>query len=835
MVGRRWARSAFAALAWSLAAGACSSSSGKSSTPAPTGAVARFTLSGDTPPNYLDVPFPSDVYLVSGKIMDPVPGVDAVVTLNSQFLTHELGKLNGFSRVALASFYVDDFSQPLDDQGDVAYAGIDPTSLPANEDACIADTSSVFVIDLAATDPTKARVRCRAAIHDDSLRLSKTRPVLAVGPGAGLVLPEAHRYAAVLTSRVRTTSGLSVAPSADFAAVASGARSGTVATMYGSALDAVNAALGSALASDGSSVVSIAPYTTMATTGEMFTLRESLDAMPALALKWDAASMAPMGAAKFAAPVNGALPAGFTASLDAWLGVATQKLPDGTDDPDFTLPVRAHDQIAALGSAVFQAANFLVTKPGGYSTLDDQTFSYDASGHIIPAPDRPTVPIWISIAIPRAPMPAAGYPCVIVQHGAGLARSEYFMALANTLAARGWMSVAIDAVVQGARAPEAIYQVDTVTDWQSAPGATYAGPDGFADRLDAHNKPVASTTGSFNGQLDLFGNGLDIGALRDQVREEEIDVTQVVRLLTSAPDLSPLQTGAVVPVVDPTKIAYVGGSMGAIMGAVAAAIEPKVTLWALNVGGGGILSDDGIYAPAEGAALGLALAASFALEGDLFDASHPVGSLAQAILDEADPVDFASYLVTAPGTVHGTPLAPRNVLATSVLYDASASNEIEEALARAAGLGLATPNVGTNSGARTLAEVRDPTQIPDRLPLPDVDPDSTGLIHDTPVPGVTAVLVQTGPGIHYWNLTQSTGAIDYPVPYNASTSELDPSLQFTVRCSYVAAQATMTRFFADGFAGKVPNVTGFQPAVRDFDDDGYPDATDADPSNPKVH
>lgn len=92
--------------------------------------------------------------------------------------------------------------------------------------------------------------------------------------------------------------------------------------------------------------------------------------------------MAPMGATKFAAPVRGVVPAGFTASLDAWLGVATQKLADGTDDPDFTLPVRAHDAVAAMGTAVFHAASFLVTKAGGYDTLDDQTFTYDPSGHL---------------------------------------------------------------------------------------------------------------------------------------------------------------------------------------------------------------------------------------------------------------------------------------------------------------------------------------------------------------------------------------------------------------------------------------------------------------------
>jgi hypothetical protein len=815
-------------------AGCGSSKSGGSAQTTPTVPTARFTLSGDTPPNYLDVPFPSDAYLANGKIVDPLPGLDALIRINTQFFTHELGKMNGFSRTGLASFYVDDFSQPLDDGGDPVYAQIDPASLPANEDACMADASSVFLVDLAASDPSKARLPCRALIHDDTLRLSKTRPVLSAGPARGVVLVEGHRYAVVLTSRIKTTAGMNVAPSADFTNVASGQRAGSIATMYGSAIDAVNAALGSALASDGAKLIAIAPYTTMANTGEMFALRESLDAMPAPALKWDAASMAPMGAVRFAAPVNATLPAGFTASLDDWLGVATQKLPDGHDDPDFTLPVRAHDAIAALGTAVFQAANFLTGKLGDYGTLDDQTFTYDASGHVVPAPDRPTTPVWIGIAVPKAPMPASGYPCVIVQHGAGGSRSDLFVALANVFAAKGWMSVAIDGVAQGARAPEAMYQVDTVTDWQGAPGARYAGPDGFADRLDSSNKPVASTTGSVNGQLDLFAQGLNLGAVRDQIREMQIDIAQVARLLASAPDLSPLQTGAAPPKVDATKLAYVGGSMGSEVGMVSAAIEPNVGLWALNVGGGGLISEDGIFAPAEGSLLGLGVAANFALPGDFFDAGHPVATLGQTVVDPADPINYASYLVTAPGSIHGKPIAPRNIVATQVLYDASVAGEIAESWARAAGIGLATPNVGSNSGVRTLDEVRDPTKVPDRVPLPDVNPDGSGLIHDTPVQGVTAVAVQTGPGTHYVNLIQSHAHVTFPIPYSSSTSALDASAQFDVRCSYVAQQAMMTRFFADGFAGTVPNVTGFQPPVRDFDDDGNPDATDPDPSNPQV-
>src|ERR1035441_7685864 len=80
-----WGRSVFAVLVGCVTAAGCSSSGGKGGATAPTGVVARFTLSGDTAPNYLDVPFPSDVYLANGKIVDPLPGLDAVVRLNTQF------------------------------------------------------------------------------------------------------------------------------------------------------------------------------------------------------------------------------------------------------------------------------------------------------------------------------------------------------------------------------------------------------------------------------------------------------------------------------------------------------------------------------------------------------------------------------------------------------------------------------------------------------------------------------------------------------------------------------------------------------------------------------
>jgi hypothetical protein len=800
--------------------GACSSGSG-----AP---VARFELAGDTPPAFLDVPFPSDVYLANGKVMDPIPGVDALVTRGAQYVTHELGKLNGFGQAEFSFFLVDDPTQPIGEDGHPGPAAIDPASLPIDEDACVADTSSVFLIDLEATDPSKARVRCRAKIHDDSAT-SDARPVVAVGPGLGVVLEEGHRYAAVLTSRVRDATGAHLVASADFQALLSGSRSGAVATLYGGAIDTVQGAIGDALASDGAQIVAVAPYTTQSTTGEMFKLRESLEQMPVPALAWDAASMAPMGAAKFAALVSGVLPAGFTASLDDWLGV-DKKLNDGSDDPDYlNTSVLPHDQIAAIGTAVFQAANFLQYPGGGYADLDYATFARDGSGAIVPNPGQPTMPIWVSFAIPKTPMPANGFPCVIAEHGLPGSRADIFMYLANALTAKGFVVAAIDMITNGARAVHANYRVDQFTDWENAPGATYAGPDGFADNLDGNDQPAVA--GATAGPYEMVGLGTNYGAYRDQTRQAEIDVSQLARVLASDPDLSPLQTGATAPRIDATKIAYLGGSFGSIVGGVAAAFEPLIRTWVLNVGGGQLLPSSSSAALNEQRTKPGYLVA-FGVNGQFIEPAHPLTSLLQVALDPSDPLVFAPYLVSHPATIDGQPLPPRNVLAIEVLYDQEFGNDGTEAWARAAGIGLAVPNVGPNAGVTTMDEVRDPTKVPDRIPLPDVPPDGSGLIHDTPIAGITAVLVQNSPGSHYRNLEVSSDPRTFPVPFNAETQPL--AAPYSVPDSYLQMQATVTRFLQDAFAGNVPNVTGFAPPVRDVDGDGNPDATDPDPNDPTV-
>jgi dienelactone hydrolase len=764
-----------------------------SSDPAPpptnSGPVARFKLSDA--PDFMEVPFPSDVYLQGGTVK--VPGLDRVFKVGSSYLSHELERMDGFSRVALAMFYVDDPGAPLDDDGEVAFAPIDRSTLPVDEKACVADESSVFVLDL----QEGTRVPCRADFHDDSQK-SRGRPNVAVGPARGIVLEEGRRYAAVMTDRVRDTQGRAVRASEDLAKVSG---------MYKEALDKARALL-----PGGANIVAIAPFTTHTRVREMLEIKATLDAQPAPVLKWDQASVSPMKAARFG---RAPLPADFTATLDDWLGVATEKLPDGTDDPDAALPVRAHDKIAAVGTAVFEATSFLQKKPGGYPELDHATFARDAAGKVVPTG---TEKIWVTIAIPTAAMPADGYPVVIIQHGLGGSRS-YLLELANTICARGWIAVAIDSVTFGARAPGAEFQRDEHSDYETR-GATYKGGDGLAD---------PDRFGNRNGNTDLFGSLKNIGALRDQFRQAELDTTQLVRLLRDPSlDLSPLQAGAK---IDPARVAYLGDSLGSIQGAVAATLEPNVKHWVLNVAGGGLLTELASRGPAIGAILQLAAGANFGFLRVNLNESHPMNVVLQNIVDPADPIIYAPHLIRKP--LAG---GPKNILQFEVLYDELVSNEANESLARAAGIGLALPNAGSNAG---ISNLKDLSANPWRVPLPDVAPDDQQEIHDTPVPGVTAVVVQVSPAQHGSNLVRSTGERQFAIPYAQFDKEpanvhLDVGKYITVRCPYRELQAMLTRFLEDGFAGRVPRVSGIKPPVRDADDDGITDDKDPDPINPQI-
>jgi dienelactone hydrolase len=759
-----------------------------------SGIQARFELPASGAPDFLAVPFPSDLYRDATGLVTDIPGMDAYVPNNAEFLAAGMAGLDGFGTTAGAIFAIDDETGEAPE--------LDAATLPADDAASLADDATAMLVDLDAASAADARVRARVVYHDDRPIEGKMRPHLVVYPGRGVALQPGHRYAAVLTTGIESKSGDPLAPSAAFAAIADGSKRDTDAEkLYGGAVDELGA-LVPALA-DTDQIAALALYTTSTNRRELAELRAELGALPVPVLSWEAAELAPMGRALFA---NAPLPAGFVATLDQWLG-APADLPTGVDDPanDQTTG-KAHDALAAVGTAVFNAPN-LLREGADYDDVVHHTFARDASGKAIVNPDKPTNKVWVTVALPIGAVPATGFPAVVIQHGLGGDRS-YLLSMANTFAKRGWATVAIESVTFGARSADPATG-DAVSGFEWSTTSGYDGPDGFVD------DPASATA--------FFGSLKNLGALRDQMRQSVLDIGTLVEVLRNpALNLEPLLQAVPGAHIDASRLAYLGNSLGGIMGAMHAAIDPHVSTYVLNVAGGGLLTELS-NGPIIAGQIKLANTVNFGTVGNVrFAPGHPMLQLMQHVVDLGDPLAYAHHIVLEPATVGTTVNPPKNVLQIEALWDEWVSNEANEALAFAAGFPLAVPNLGPRTG----------------LPFVEAMPNASGEISGVPLAGVTAVLVQSGPATHGGNLHDKQGTHNYAYPWPRWEEEAPfPQLedQISIALPYLATQAAATDFIGSAFLGGPPVVKGFTAPANDFDGDGALDADDADPNDPAVN
>lgn len=739
-------------------------------------------------PVFLDVPFPNDVYLdADGTIVDALPGLEAEVPQHAEDVAATLAKMRGFGRTSGVFFRIDRPGEADPDLGDVAPAMVDEASL----------ASSVALVDLDAAAGEEPRVPCRAAYQDDRPAGSLRRPVLVVLPERGVVLHEAHRYAAVLTDGLRADGGLPVSPSEAFVDVREGVRRDDPASaLVGAAVDELVAEAGFGR----NEIVAATVFTTQAGSDELGAMRQLIAGLPAPSFVWDPAEVAPMAAALFTADPQAP---GATASLDDWLG-SPAKLADGTDDPAGDQATGAgHGAIAAIATGVFLSPNFLLQRPEGYSNPEHATFARDASGKPIQNPDSPTGKVWVTVALPKAPAPAAGYPVVIVQHGLGGDRG-FLIALADTFAKQGWATVAIESLTFGARAVHAADVVDQKSRFPWSGAAPYAGPDGFVDENA--------------GPLALFGELVSFGAARDQIRQSVLDVGALAEALASpALDLGPIAKAVPGAKIDGSRLAYVGDSFGSIMGALVAASDPRIRAMVLNVGGGGVLTELVSNAPYLASLLGTAGGLTFGLSRDRLGWQHPLASLLQSVVEPADPLFYADKLVRDPVPLVSPEGGVKSVVLVEALWDEIVANEGSEALAFAAGMPLAAPNVGPNAG----------------VSLSVAEPQN-GEIRGVPSAGMTTVLVQASPATHGSDFYNRMGGRHYALPFvkdGAITLQTLPK-DIPVEQPYLGLQSMAVGFFASAFAGEVPVVKGFPAPVRDYDADGRDDSVDADPNDP---
>jgi len=272
--------------------------------------------------------------------------------------------------------------------------------------------------------------------------------------------------------------------------------------------------------------------------------------------------------------------------------------------------------------------------------------------------------------------PARCAPLVVFRHGLSRGRID-MLTVADTFAANGMVTVAIDAAKHGDRALCSSGAVQT----GCLPATTCTAIAGAAGQGDAH--PPGTCDGGFikvplnpaandatDGVPAVSGNYLvsaNFFRTRDTLRQDVIDQSQLIRALALDPTAAASANSAVFAhladlglVIDPTKIYFTGQSLGAIQGTVDVAANPRISKAAFNVGGG-TLVDIFTQSPEFVGTTNQLLAGLGIEPGTAAYLQFLV--VAKTVLDPADPINFAGHLTAAPSMlpnllVPATPTGP---------------------------------------------------------------------------------------------------------------------------------------------------------------------------------
>jgi pimeloyl-ACP methyl ester carboxylesterase len=255
------------------------------------------------------------------------------------------------------------------------------------------------------------------------------------------------------------------------------------------------------------------------------------------------------------------------------------------------------------------------------------------------------IPVLVSVpnanSVPQGVEPANGWPAVIFQHGINRNRTD-MLAVADSFADSGFVVVSIDLPLHGVTDPNSPL-------YASGGNPLYAGlslpASGSIERtfdLDASN----NTTGApgADGQIDPSGaNFINLTSLlttRDNLREGAADLITLSRSLAN---LS-LDNGSSTD-IDPTRIHFLGHSLGAMVGGVYLGVASKneVNTATLAMAGGGLanlLRDS----PTLGPKMVAGLAAQGVMQGTT--AFEQFLRDAQTVLDAGDPVNYIATAAT---------------------------------------------------------------------------------------------------------------------------------------------------------------------------------------------
>ena len=226
-------------------------------------------------------------------------------------------------------------------------------------------------------------------------------------------------------------------------------------------------------------------------------------------------------------------------------------------------------------------STFVETNVVTFDKLDPATGAFNP----IPAAGA-SVPLPTIVAIPASPPPTGGWPLVVFHHGLTRSRGDVLF-IAQALAGNGMVVAAIDAAKHGARAwcsKNTVNGVSTgcatgstcdTTVFAQQQGDPATARPGLCTANGLQIVPIGcdptATPGCWDG---TGGNSVTSGSFlisanffrsRDTVRQDILDQSMLVRVLTSASGQAELQkaVGSTTTIaINPARVFYVGQSLG---------------------------------------------------------------------------------------------------------------------------------------------------------------------------------------------------------------------------------------------------------------------------------
>jgi dienelactone hydrolase len=718
---------------------------------------ARLLLDfGPDAPAYGRAPYPTDA-LRDGPRLGLIEGLDAMAQQHHELIGEHLRALDGFGLRPTVEFFI---------QG-----AVDEDSIPA---ATRTLSDALIVLDV---DPRTGEAGAPVPYE---WRYDTTRRVIAGAPAIGTQLREGTRYAAVLTTDVRSANGAPIYGAAELARLDRDppARWQSTAEAYAELRT---------LPELKSRIAGIAVFTTQ-------------DASDALVKARNVIGNVSVVAAPQLGFTDTALIFDTTPELDALLGQARRHTSGprtgqeiwGADNASGI----AHDHIAVVATGTTTIARFRgddCTDPATGCLPDgpgDETFSLGAQG-VPKVFTIDTIPI--TIVLPKGTVPASGFPVVVFGHGLGGSRHD-MLNLAEPLAKQGWAVVAIDMWGHGSR-----YNAVDVAN-NLAVKADFTGNrtlrDGFGD-----DTGVSSYVAFFEGFLNL-------SAIRDSIRQSTLDSARVAQLIQTNPALTALAAPySSTPHLDPTRVAYLGESFGTIIGANLSAIEPSIDLYVLDVAGGGLVDHIVPNSPYIADQVLPFAQVLYGATGKL-DKFHPLIGALQSMFDGADSLTFARHALRERFTIENQVVGRRHIVLIEAMGDEIMPNVSTEALARAYGLHVLKPNLAPPEG---MLQVESPAALN--------------------VNSQTAVLVQYSPATHGENWSAQQGERTYAPGFPSDGDDRFPKLPAPIAINEPIYETLdqVAQTLATHFADKMPRVITTHTPVADFDGDGRPDASDPFP------